>query len=269
MNMGMIRKEYLPMNLFQQLYKSIYSPKDIVKFRFQGIGKTIRYVFLLVLISILPTALQFTTFAQTSLHSVKEALIHDIPSFSIEDGSLTSGEDQPLTVEKDHLLIIFDSTGEVNADNLEVHKDTVAFLQNSLVVINEGNIQTNSYSAFSDLVVTKEKMINVIDSILSLKWILLPVALFILYLFTSGLMFLKISIFALIAVMIANLMKRRLNYRQSWRITAYSVTLSTLFFTLMKFLQTSIAAAPILDWFVVTVMMTLAIKEIPQPKKRA
>ncbi|WP_175991024.1 DUF1189 domain-containing protein [Bacillus sp. Marseille-Q1617] len=256
------------MNVFQQLYKSIYSPRDIVKFRFQGIGKTIRYLFLLALISIIPTAVQFIGFTSTSLSSVKEALVNDLPSFSIEDGSLSSGEGQPLTFEKDGLLIIFDSTGEIKGEDLEVHKDTVAFLKNRLVVINEGNMQTNSYSAFSDLVITKSQIVNVIDSILSLKWILLPVSLLILYLFTSGLMFLKVTIFGWLGVMMANMMKRKLNYRQSWRITAYSVTLSTLFFTLMKSLQTSIAAAPLLDWFVVMVIMYLAIKEIPQPQKR-
>ncbi|MGR3765041.1 DUF1189 domain-containing protein [Rossellomorea sp. NS-SX7] len=255
------------MNLFQQLYKSIYSPKDIVTFRFQGIGKTIRYVFLLALISILPNAVQFIGFASSSLSTVKEALVNDLPSFSIEDGSLSTAEDRPLTVKKEHLLIILDSTGEIQEDDLDRDKNTVAFLENSLVVINEENIQTNSYATFNDLVITKAKIIDVIDSILALKWILLPVALLVLYLFTSGLMFLKVTIFGLIGVMLANLMKRKLNYRQSWRITAYSVTLSTLFFTLMKFLQTSIAAAPLLDWFVVMVIMSLAIKEIPQPQK--
>jgi hypothetical protein len=254
------------MNLFQQLYKSIYSPKDIVAFRFQGIGKTIRYVFLLALISILPTTVQFITFASSSLKSVKESLETELPSFSIENGSLSSEENQPLIVEKEGLNIIFDSTGEIEEDELEPDGNTVAFLEKHLVVINDGNRQSNSYSAFSEFSVTDEVIIDVIDSILSLRWILLPSALLILYLFASGLMFLKVTIFAMIGVLIANLIKRNINYRQSFRITAYSTTVSTLFFTLMKLLQTSIAAAPILDWFVLMVIMYLSIKEIPRPK---
>jgi hypothetical protein len=254
------------MNLFQQLYKSIYSPKDIVAFRFQGIGKTIRYVFLLALISILPTTVQFITFASSSLQSVKESLETELPSFSIENGSLSSEENQPLIVEKEGLNIIFDSTGEIEEDELEPDGNTVAFLEKHLVVINDGNRQSNSYSAFSEFSVTDEVIIDVIDSILSLRWILLPSALLILYLFASGLMFLKVTIFAMIGVLIANLIKRNINYRQSFRITAYSTTVSTLFFTLMKLLQTSIAAAPILDWFVLMVIMYLSIKEIPRPK---
>jgi hypothetical protein len=257
------------MNLFQQLYKSIYSPKDIVAFRFQGIGKTIRYVFLLALISILPTTVQFITFASSSLQSVKESLETEFPSFSIENGSLSSEENQPLIVEKEGLNIIFDSTGEIEEDELEPDGNTVAFLEKHLVVINDGNRQSNSYSAFSEFSVTDEVIIDVIDSILSLRWILLPAALLILYLFASGLMFLKVTIFAMIGVLIANLIKRNINFRQSFRITAYSTTVSTLFFTLMKLLQTSIAAAPILDWFVLMVIMYLSIKEIPRPKNRA
>ncbi|NQD67036.1 DUF1189 domain-containing protein [Bacillus haikouensis] len=257
------------MNLFQQLYKSIYSPKDISAFRFQGIGKTIRYVFLLTLISILPTTVQFITFASSSLQSVKEALKTELPSFSIEDGSLSSEINQPMTVEKDDMTIIFDSTGEIEESDLDIDGNTVAFLEKHLVVINDGNKQSNAYSAFSDFSVTDEMVINVIDSILSLKWILLPAALLILYLFTSGLMFLKVTIFAMIGVFIAKLIKRNINFSRSWRIAAYSATVSTLFFTLMNLLQTSIAAAPMLDWFVLTVIMYLAIKEIPQPKKKA
>jgi hypothetical protein len=257
------------MNLFQQMYKSIYSPKDIVTFRFQGIGKTIRYVFLLVLISILPTTVQFITFSSSSLQSVKESLENDLPSFTIENGSLSSEENQPMTVEKDDMIILFDSTGEMEEDDLELERNTIAFLENKLVVISDGNRQTNSYSAFSQFPVTDEMIIDVIDSILSLKWILLPAALLVLYLFASGLMFLKVSIFAMIGVLIAQLIKRNMNYRQSFRVAAYSATLSTLFFTLMKVLQTSITAAPLLDWFVMTVIMYLVVKEIPRPKNRA
>ncbi len=262
-----MKGENRKMNIFQQLIKSLYSPKDIAKFRFQGIGKTIRYIFLLAFISIIPVIFQFMTFFSTSLTSVEESLKSKLPSFTIKDGTLTSDANQPVTINKDEITIIFDSTGEVKEETLDQHETTVAFLEHSFVVSNGGNVQASPYSMFDNLIITKEKVINFIDSIISLKWILVPVALFTLYLFTSGIMFLKITIFAIIGILLANVLRRNVSYRQSFRLTAYSATISTLFFTLMKMLKTYIPAASVLDWFVITVILFLVIKEIPQKRK--
>ncbi|MFC7783268.1 MULTISPECIES: DUF1189 domain-containing protein [unclassified Rossellomorea] len=256
------------MNVFQQLYKSIYSPKDIATFRFQGIGKTIRYVFLLALISILPVAIQFISFATSAIENVRESVEAEFPSFSIENGSLSSSETEPITIDKDSMTIIFDSTGDLQEKNLDENENTIAFLEKSFVVINQGNVQSSSYSLFGSTALTKDGLIDLLDSLIGMKWILLPVALFFLYLFTSGMMFLKVTIFAIIGVTFANVLKRNVNYRQSFRITAYSATVSTLFFTLMELLQTFIPAAPILDWFVITVILYLVVKEIPQKRIR-
>ena len=192
----------------------------------------------------------------------------ELPSFSIKNGSLSSEWTKPFTMEKDDITIILDDTGHVNEEDLDKNENTIAFLQKEFVVINQGNVQSSSYSMFGDTALSKEGLLDLLDSLIDLKWILIPVALFILYLFTSGMTFLKITIFALIGVTFANVLKRNLQYRQSFRITAYSATVSTLFFTLMELLQTKIPAAPILDWFVITIILYLVVKEIPQRKIR-
>ncbi|TMU85551.1 DUF1189 domain-containing protein [Bacillus sp. BHET2] len=254
------------MNVFQQLYKSIYSPKDIAKFRYQGIGKTIRFVFLLALISILPVAVQFISFATSAIDTLRESVEQDLPTFSIENGSLTTGHTKPIIIEREGMTIVFDATGETKEKDLDEDVNTIAFLKQDFVVINQGYVQSSSYSLFGDTSLTKEGLLDILDSLNDLKWILIPVALFILYLFTSGMTFLKVTIFAMVGVTLGNILKRNLQYRQSFRITAYSATVSTLFFTLMELLQTYIPAAPILDWFVITVILYLAVKEIPQRK---
>ncbi len=256
------------MNVFQQLYKSIYSPKDIAKFRFQGIGKTIRFVFLLALISILPVAVQFFSFATSAIDTLRESVEQDLPPFSIENGSLTPDQTKPITIEREGMTIVFDATGETKEKNLDEDVNTIAFLKQDFVIINQGYVQSSSYSLFGDTPLTKEGLLDILDSLNDLKWILIPVALFILYLFTSGMTFLKVTIFAIVGVTFGNILKRNLQYRQSFRITAYAATVSTLFFTLMELLQTYIPAAPILDWFVITVILYLVVKEIPQKKNR-
>ncbi|PFA62405.1 hypothetical protein CN378_20815 [Bacillus sp. AFS015802] len=256
------------MNVFQQLYKSIYSPKDIAKFRFQGIGKTIRFIFLLALISILPVAVQFVSFTTGALDTLRDSVVTELPSFSIEDGTLSTGQSKPLKIEKENMAIILDDTGQMKEGTLDKNQNTIAFLQEEFVVINQGNVQSSSYSLFGDTVLTKDGLLNIVDTLIDLRWILIPVALFILYLFTSAMTFLKITIFALIGMMLANILKRNVQYRQSFRITAYSATVSTLFFTLMELLQTTIPAAPLLDWFVITLILYLVVKEIPKRKIR-
>ncbi|WP_201713506.1 DUF1189 domain-containing protein [Rossellomorea arthrocnemi] len=256
------------MNVFQQLYKSIYSPKDIAKFRFQGIGKTIRFIFLLALISILPVVWQFLSFTTGALDTLRESVEKELPSFTIEDGMLSSDKATPVTLEKEGMNIILDGTGQMKERNLDKNENTIAFLKKDFVVISQGHVQSSSYSLFGGTAVTKNELLSILDSLKDLKWILIPVALSILYLFTSGMTFLKITIFAIIGITFANVLKRNLQYRQSFRITAYSATVSTLFFTLMELLQTRIPAAPILDWFVITVILYLVVKEIPQRKIR-
>ncbi|WML30690.1 DUF1189 family protein [Neobacillus sp. OS1-32] len=59
------------MNIFKQLVKSIYSPKDIALFRLQGIGKTILYVFLLTFISILPSIVFLSSALTSGLSTAK------------------------------------------------------------------------------------------------------------------------------------------------------------------------------------------------------
>ncbi|MCA1063410.1 DUF1189 domain-containing protein [Rossellomorea sp. AcN35-11] len=257
------------MNIFQQLIKSIYSPKDMATFRFQGIGKTIRYVFLLALISIIPVAAQFISFATSAIDNVRESVANEFPDFTIEDGSLKSALKEPILIERDGVTILFDSSGERKEESLDENENTIAFLKESFVVINQGNVQSSSYTLFGSTTLTKDGFIELLDSLIGMKWILLPVALFFLYLFTSGMMFLKVTLFAIIGVTFANVLKRNVNYRQSFRITAYSATVSTLFFTLMELLQTYIPAAPVLDWFVITVILYLVVKEIPQRKMRS
>ncbi|CAN7321334.1 DUF1189 domain-containing protein [Rossellomorea sp. LjRoot5] len=254
------------MNVFQQLYKSIYSPKDIAKFRFQGIGKTIRFIFLLALISIIPVAIQFVSFATNALDTL--ILDKELPSFSIENGTLSSDQSEPVTLEKDGITIILDDTGQMKEGNLDRNENTVAFLKNDFVVISQGHVQSSSYTLFGDSTVTKDELLDILNSLNDLKWILIPVALSILYVFTSGMTFLKVTIFAIIGVTFANILKRNVQYRQSFRITAYAASVSTVFFTLMELLQTRIPAAPILDWFVITVILYLVVKEIPQRKIR-
>ncbi|MGA9227696.1 MAG: DUF1189 domain-containing protein, partial [Mesobacillus sp.] len=106
------------MNIFTQFAKSIYSPKDIALFRFQGIGKTILYVFLLTLISVIPASFYTAQAINDAVNSVKETMESKLPYFTIENGVLLSELKEPLTINNGSITIIFDSTGAVEQKDM-------------------------------------------------------------------------------------------------------------------------------------------------------
>jgi hypothetical protein len=257
------------MNIFMQFYKSIYSPKDIATFRFQGIGKTILFVFLLSLLSILPSVYFISTSISTGISSIR-AVIHDeLPSFSIKNGQLSANTSVPITINKDHFTIILDPTGAVSPSELDGNDNTFAILKNEFVFVAGGKAENYGYSMLNGTNVTSKDILHFVDMINGVKGIFIPVIALILYLFTSAANFIEVSILALIGLWLKNVAGRKLNYRQLWRMAAYSETLPTLFFTLMSAIKTNVPWSFFINWFVIILILYLAINEIPKPKNAA
>jgi hypothetical protein len=251
------------MNIFKQFLKSLYSPKDIAKFRFQGIGKTILFVFLLTLLSILPTTFKFASVINNGLELTKDALKEDVPPFIIKDGKLTSESKTPYIFEDKGIKIIIDGTGSVDQSNIDQSETVLALLENEFVFMAGGQAQVSNYSMFPEMNLTNQDIVEFLQSLEGLKYIFLPIMILIIYIFSSGIKFIEVSILALFGLLVKNLLKKNVTYRHTWRIAAYSVTLPTVFFTVMALLQTQVPNGFIINWFVSIMVLTLAIKEIP------
>lgn len=167
-------------SLWTIFYKSLYSPKEIAKYRFLTIGKTIQYVFILALL--------------LSLSGFYDALFHSHGM----DGSL----------------------GEAPADS-----------------------GSRGVWTFLILVMT--------------------------YIFISGLLFLFISILAAIGEPVARRLERKLPYRQSWRLTASSITLPVALFTLLDLLNIEHPVFFFLAIVIAIGMILASVISIPKPKKRS
>ena len=74
------------LNIFKQLWVSLYSPKDIASFQNQGIGKTILFVFFISLIAFLPSAFYFGTMIVNGIDAMHETVSEDLPAFEIKNG---------------------------------------------------------------------------------------------------------------------------------------------------------------------------------------
>lgn len=255
------------MNIFKQLYKSIYSPKDIALFRFQGIGKTILYVFFLTLISILPSVIYLSTALTTGIETSRTIINKELPDFSIENGRLNAETKVPITLNKDDFSIILDPTGAISANDVEDEGNAFAMLEDEFVLTAGGRTDTYPYSMLEGLNISKGDLLEFINTISGMKWVIIPVVSGFIYLIASAGSFIEVTVLALIGLALKNLLGRKLNYRQLWRMAAYSETLPTLFFTIMAAIKTTVPNSFMINWFVVIIVLYLAINEIPKPKK--
>jgi hypothetical protein len=256
------------MNIFNQFLKSIYSPKDIAKFRFQGIGKTILYVFSLTFISILPTTYHLISAINNGMDVTRETLNKDVPPLIIENGQLSLESNSPVIIEKDEFKIILDDTGTIEPNEFAASENVIALLKNEFLFIAGGRAQSYNYAMLTDMKITNQDLLDFLQTIEGLKIIFLPVIFLIIYIFSSGIKFIEVSILALIGLFITNMLKRNVPYRQSWRMAAYSVTLPTLFFAIMATLQTVVPNGFLINWVVSIVVLTLSLKEIPMKKPK-
>jgi maltodextrin utilization protein YvdJ len=254
------------LNIFTRFIKSIYSPKEVAKYRFLGIGKIILYVFFLMFISILPGLLHFSKMASTALEEGKQVIVEELPPFTISNGNLTSEQSQPIIIPKHNVTIVFDPTGKLSSKDVEDKGNSIGLLKSNFVIVSNGQVQTFPYSALENMKVTNKDIDSFINSLKGVMWIALPIIFLFYYLFVSALGFIKISILAGIGLLLAQVIGRKLNYRQGWRITAHSITLSTIFFMLMDFLNTGVPGGMFIDWFVSLLFLYLSIREIPKPK---
>ncbi|MGM9924253.1 MAG: DUF1189 domain-containing protein [Bacillus sp. (in: firmicutes)] len=256
------------MNIFTQLVKSLYSPKDIAKYRFQGIGKTILYVFFLTFIMVLPLAIYFTMAFMTNVDEFNTALKSDIPKFEIKDGTLTSDTDAPQLIKKEDFTIQFDSTGTLNSTDLNTSSDvTVGLLKNKAVLLVNGQAQELEYSMVPGLSLTNESASEYIENAKASLYLIVALVILVMFLMTAALQFLEVTLLAYFGGLFASILGRRTNFGQQWRLAAYSFTLAVVFFTFMDFIQVPVIGDFYVKWFISLMMLYMAIKELPAPKK--
>lgn len=253
------------MNIFKQLILSLYSPKSISTWRTQGIGKTIFYVFLLTFIAILPTVIHLSMAITSGVQATQETVEGELPNFMIKNGELTADDNAPKTIDKGTFTLLFDPSGQTGVNDLDTSMTSLALLKNDFAITSGGTIQHFSYSML-ELEITKEDAVKLLDSMDSFLTVILPILFIVIYLFSSAMKFIGISILALIGTMVHKSGTESLKYRHLWRIAAYSITLPTFFFMIMDIFQTAVPFGFVLNWFVSILVLILAIKEIPQAK---
>lgn len=197
------------------------------------------------------------------IQALDDTIENELPSFTIENGELVSDENAPITMHKNDFTIIFDSTGTVTSDDATKATDSIFILKNELIYVFGGQSQSMPYSVFSDMTITKDDLIDMTSSIDSLLPIIIPIISIIVYLFSAISKLIGISFLALIGLAIKNIQRKDIKYGGLWRLSAYSVTMPTIFFMIMEALKTVVPSGFLIYWFVAIIMLILSMKEIP------
>ncbi|MGP7816261.1 DUF1189 domain-containing protein [Niallia sp. 01092] len=252
------------MNIFKQFFRSIYSPRDIAGFRYQGNGKTILYLILLSLLASIPTLYHLSKGMNEGINSLLE---EEALSFSIKNNELQSTNNEPTIIYKDDLTIIVDSTGTYNANNISSSGNTVALLKKEFIISTAGQAQAVEYRNFGNVNITNEEILSSLKSLKSALPIMLSVFAIIYFLVMAISKVVETLILAIFGRLFSRILGRSLSYAQVWKITAYSITLPIMFFLVMDSLQTIVPNGALLNWFVGLFIVFLSIKEIPLDNK--
>ncbi len=253
------------MNIFQQFVKSIFSPPTVAKFRFQGIGKTILYVFLLMLITTSVAAFQLGSIISTSIQQFQTDLTDELPNFELRNSVLISDIEEPLYLDQDGNIIIFDSTGTLTREEIESQFDNaLALLETEAILVTEGIAEAFRYRDLGNINVTKQQIEGMTETVVGLLPLIISIVVLILYLVSTALKFIGIFALTLFGLIMKKSSEAVLSYKQIWILSAYAVTLPTTFFAIIDVLRIHIPFAFTLYWIVAVIMLFLIFKEIPK-----
>lgn len=247
-------------------WKSLYSPKDIAVKRFEKIGKSILYVFILSLLSIIPASIYSSQDVNKVAKEFDEIVKTTIPDFEIEDGKLTSSIKKPTTFVHNETYILFDPTGEWEVTELNQYEQSIGLLQEEFAYNIGGTMQTIPYTMLTGVITSKDDFVNFVEKMQSILPILIALIILASYIFSTGIKFIEISIIAMFGLSFTRILNKDLPYRRLWLLSAYSITLAVTFLTLMHLLNITVIYSYFVYWFVSLTMLYLALREIPGTK---
>ncbi|MCF6137929.1 DUF1189 domain-containing protein [Pseudalkalibacillus berkeleyi] len=255
------------MNIFKQFTVSFYSPKDMAAFRFQKIGKTIGYVFIMMLFAFIFLGTNMGLMISGFVNNFETVINDELPAFEFKDKQITSDIDKPIIYEDKEQTFIFDTTGQVTRDDLDKYSDVVAIFQDETYIITNSSVEKLDYTMMGDMNFNKEDITNLLDGAKSLLPLIISVAIIAAYIFMTALKFIGITVLALIGLIVKNVMKRKnIPYRQLWIMSAYAVTLPTILFAILESLGIMFPGQLFIYWAVAVFILSRIVKHVPVPR---
>ena len=186
----------------------------------------------------------------------------EFPAFSIKDGTLQTDAKKAIESQSFGFVIVFDPSGSYETKQIEDKRNSVGILKDKFVIAIDGQVQEMPYTMLPEDM-SKDDILSLVDQN---KAVIVPVLCVLLFLATAAGKFIDVSVLAVIGLIIRNGQKKMLSYKQLWVMSAYSITLATVFFAIMDALEAVVPSQFLLNWFVNFIMLFLAIKETPASK---
>lgn len=105
------------------------------------------------------------------------------------------------------------------------------------------------------------------DYINNIKWLLYPISFIFLFVMTTLLIFLRISLYAVGAYAFLMLFKKKGDYRHIWRTSAFAITWSVIFSIIFELTPIGTTLATFISIVVTMSLLFLAIKKYPNRTK--
>ncbi|GGE74100.1 DUF1189 domain-containing protein [Priestia taiwanensis] len=256
------------MSIFTQFIRSFYSTKDIASYRFQKIGKTILYVFFLALLAALPMIYHLYSISNKELQFVKTVAAEELPDFEIKNGVLETANPTQIVKERPDFTFIFDPNVTEIPSTYKNNPVTIAVLKDKFIANIPGQEQTVMYDTLGDSPMTKQHVMDLFQTLEDIAPILFGIVAVIMYLYTCFTQFFYTTIFAALALLLRRQTPQKLTYKHLWTMTAYAMTIPTVFFIIMDALMITIPFSHFLLYsFVTMLILFLSLREIPTPKK--
>lgn len=102
----------------------------------------------------------------------------------------------------------------------------------------------------------------------SIQWLLYPFALILIVLMTTILVFIRISIYAVIGLLFLKVRKRRGEYRHLWRTSSFAITWSTILTILFSIIPISNTIATLIGIVITLFILLIATTNYPKLQKK-
>lgn len=102
-----------------------------------------------------------------------------------------------------------------------------------------------------------------------IKWLLYPLAFIFLFIFNTALLFIRVSFYAAVGLLLLKVTERRGEYRMLWRTATFSTTLGYLLTSTLSFFLPSAMWITLLGFLITMTYLWIAIRKYPkQPKTK-
>jgi hypothetical protein len=241
---------------------SFYSTKKVAQYRFQGLGKTFLFIFLLSIVSVVSLYFSTKDNYDVLVNKYIPEFRDNIPEFKVINGELRTNSGSEETYEFDDFTVILSpesirpSVDLKTPVQLELLKDKVSFTaDNRTETINYKDLATDDFS--SDFIKTS------IDDLLGISNVFYLIFLIFSYIIAFIMLLIQISILGLISKILSKRMNKYLKYRQLWILSSYGIVIPTVFVAIMESLNTTIPFQSLIFWFSALYVMYNILKEVP------